>query len=408
MLDDSLQGHHYCAVVADHPWQGLLMLSTLQDLGNHGLFDGQTQYVANIFKYFTWEHWWHHIERYQLHSLREKYLSATQVAGLKKSVSHMKKTAQRLACQYPYQLKHMPSSQIRRRFGSIIEGLWRDSFVEHTKMRYSLEYQTSFPWSFLQKKQQPTVKRMLDHHMNTWDEAEEWIRQDLNKLCFSPFFNTEEHTIYLEWRLVLHNLYEIPVPVFFRHPHSLPAEIPSQKTALLQIKFAFEKVLQEEQKSYQDIEQPMPQIIAWSLSVLSGIPKSSLITSLFDDSSENQTLLRLENQVHVPLKSYQTIDHWVPEQSFAQQGGDTKHLMHEQGFYATAKQRPLFTFRKSQPLQHKDTGALWVFLERTMDQWWSDGSDNIRRDYYSYTQGQRRYWIYRDIHKKWFIHGIYA
>ena len=450
ILQSELKGHNMYAVLCAHPWPGLITVATMLELGIRGFYSWDTAYIQNIYRHFSWETWWQISGQYLNHTTEHGFENYSWREKTLKALGQLKKTAKRLACERPQQLCSLPDEQIRRRFGSVIQQLWQWSFVEPKKHKKDNLFPCVFPWHFYENLQKPTVKRHIDGHLESWQQIEEGLREDLNRLCFLKSFNQKEYTVELEWRLVLHNLGEIPVLISFRHPHSLPAEIPSQRTALLQIQYAFEEKMKIEGKKYIDIESPMPPIIAWSLSVESSLLPSNNFTLIFNElNQDHNELIQLENKLHIPLNSYKSIDHWIPEHAFANQG-ELEQKQHQKAMEAVGAIRPLFIYENPQSFEHKDTSAMWVFLERTMDCWWlTQGQDvggaclksskdkasrseqqqftkvneqrsdednaefglfkqALRRDYYSYVKGDKRYWVYRDADKKWYIHGIFS
>ncbi|SMF72675.1 hypothetical protein [Pseudobacteriovorax antillogorgiicola] len=409
LLQKSLPDNSYYGALSPHPWRSLLLAYTLEEVGMKGLFHIDGMQGKNIFPHVSWELWWRTAEELGENSIKQKLMTSAQRQKFRQNLRKMQIAMKRLACQKPIHIQHMQPPQMKRRYGDIICDLWAWSYHnKQSQMIDSLETTDRFPWQDYTPEEKPRIKRNLDFPLLEWSVIEELLRDDLNCICLSPSFNEGQHIMSLEWRLVLHDLSEVTIPVFFRNPHHLHDETPHQRTALLQIQYQFEEYQRSCQDRYQEVEQVPPPIVSWVLEIKHCLARTPSLNHLFDEHQpETQDLFRLENQVAAPLTSYQLVDHWVPEDSYKM-----NHQPGETGLQVTdsslACKRPLFTYRKPQPFKQGRQGGMWKFTERTMDKWWLSQSQNVRRDYYQYVREDEKYWVFRDIKGHWYIHGIFA
>ena len=410
ILERIFEGKAYFGSLSFHPWQSLLLAHTLEDIGVKGLSHVDSTQGKNIFPHISWQQWWRHGEDIIDKKISLGFMAATHKNKFQQNLRKMQISMKRLGCQRPIHISHMSPSQILRRYGKEIQLLWEWTYhYNKDEAINTLEDCDQFPWVTDSQEDTPIVKRHLELPTFTWSTLEEYLRDDLNRLCRSPNFNKGERIMSLEWRIILHDLSEIIIPISFRNPHNLHQETPHQRTALLQIRYQFEAYASEQKRKYDDIEAPPPPISSWSLTASNIIMSSSYLEGLFDSQQSSiRELLEIENQLPMGLDSYQVIDHWLPEEDFKPTSGSPKvgpSMMHP-GQDPDA--RPLFTYKNPRPLPHPSGGGAWKFTERTMDKWWVSKSKNLRRDYYHYVNEDGKHWVFRDTKGRWFLHGIFA
>ena len=78
---------------------------------------------------------------------------------------------------------------------------------------------------------------------------------------------------------------------------------------------------------------------------------------------------------------------------------------------ALAETRPLFLYEAAEPYTPPAKPQELRFLERTMSKWWQTEhvpGRRVTRDYFRARGDGRDYWVYRDGHGRWYVHGVFA
>ncbi len=397
-LTEIFVGQDYYGAAAATPWEALLLVKTSREKGFHGLMAVSSRLGKNLLRGVSWDVWWESCIEYA----REKKIADSVV---NKAKSAMTLAMQRLGCQRPEQFQTLPSPHIRRRFGTLVAEVWQLSFPQRQGLS-TLEAIRFFPWTAHASSQRPYVKRHLDNELREWESIAELLREDLNRLCVLGSFKKEERILNLEWRIVLCNLQVLPITILFRHPHSLHQDCPSQRTALLQIQYAFEKKLSLKASSLET------GLISWQVEIMEKAPARLRQGSLFHESSDDlQSLKQLENMIKKPLQSFSLAADWLAEDSYqdhaslptaaAVVGADDHYL-------PLAAGRPLFLYPEAQNFLCDQLTRVGHFQERTMDKWWQSPFANRSRDYYRMTHGQTMLWVYRDQQGAWHTQGVYG
>lgn len=384
----------YHAAFAATPWQALLLLRLLEEKELSGFTSHTSRFGSNVMRSLTWSVWWQCAATYAEQSRSHK---KTEMSSFLQQKRAMELAMRRLGLQSPAQLHSMPSSQIKRRFGTLISEIWEQTFAESRTTSLDV-----FPWRSMSFCENPRIQRHLDFSTSDWSTVEAYLADDLNRLCLLDSFKKGERILQLEWMIVLCNLQEIPVSILFRHPHSLHDESPNQRTALLQISYSFQKLWQKIQNHNE------ARIISWTLEVKEKIQPRMRQATLFHESHDDwHALMNLENMLLKPLEAYQLKEDWVPEDSFetspetqSPSRSSLRSLLH------LGRTRPLFLYLSPQRLLPQGTKALWNFRERTMEKWWR--RRGLTRDYYQFTRDTEMLWVFRDTYGEYFAQGIYA
>jgi hypothetical protein len=387
ILDHMSSAHSYHAALASHPWQALLLALQLEDKGFRGLITREGRIGRNLAASLSWDIWWRCCERYVIYDA-----TANAMTTFQQQKRAMQQAMERLTCQSPAQLKSMPVAQIQRRFGGLIASLWDMTFPSVDDRTLGRTAGTHFPWQPQVARKPLSCKRHLDFPSQDWHIIEAFLREDLNRLCVLDSFKKGERILDLEWRIVLYNLQEVLISTLFRHPHSLHHESPHQRTALLQISYAFQRTL----RALPTVDTAAPWIVSWELRVTHTLPASPRSLALFgDESAEWEQLITLENQLDRKLEAYRICEDWLPEDSFAP-------------LESKVDIEDLFLCRQPYALPQGSTSHLWKFRERIMDKWWQQGRNNTVRDYYQVLREDNMLWIYRDAQGQCHVHGIYG
>ncbi|MBC7658849.1 MAG: hypothetical protein H7249_04000 [Chitinophagaceae bacterium] len=391
----------YYGAAAATPWEAILLVKAAREKGFHGMIHFSSRLGRNLLRGISWDLWWESCREYAENNSKIRSRNHTD-SILSKGRTAMTLAMQRLGCARPDLLRTLPSSHIRRRFGSLIAEVWQLSFPHRQGLSKS-EAIALFPWAPYLSTEKPFVKRHLDNELKHWDAIEELLREDINRLCVLGSFKKEERILNLEWRIVLCNLHAIPIYIPFRHPHSLHQDCPSQRTALLQIQYAFEKEkLFATKASSQETG-----LISWELEILEKAPARFRQGSLFHESSDDLAHLKqLENMIRKPLEGFGLAANWLAEDSFYKQVDAFETCPSQEDYLPLAQERPLFLYTDAHHLPFDQHTRVGPFQERTMDKWWK--SKNRSRDYYRMTQGDTMLWVYRDQRGSWISQGVYG
>ena len=349
----------------------------------------------------SWDVWWYCAKNFITHFSKQSAARTKHNQHLKS----MQRAIMRLQLPSPWLLSSLPEKSVQRRFGSLIQSLVTYAFSQSESPDL-----IRFPWKNYEITEKPTRARNLDFPLMDWNHIEPLLQEDLNYLCFLDSFKKGERIIELEWRIVLYDLNFLSIPILFRHPHYLHKDLPHQRTALLQIQYAFEKELKE---NFSDEDQHMA-IVSWQISIEKKLGILPQILDIFNERDDDVTALtELENQLPIKLFSYDLIHDWVPENSFIStqrpttidSQGDSNQA--DNSIKALGKSRPLFLYTEPKSLDHKGKSGLWKFSERTMNKWWLT-QIGTQRDYYRYMSEKQQLWVFQDNSGKWYIHGIFG
>lgn len=407
----------YYASVASDPWQSILLLGVLEEKGMHGFISLQSNMGRNLYTYLSWQVWQRCVTCLIQFLYTNNLIRRSKLIQYEQKLSHMLRSIKKLGINFPSEISDMPAYQIRRRFGRWMESVWKRTYqTKYHQPDCDLdEHEEIMPWVAYRAKIVPVVTRYLDFPLKQWDQIEDYLKQDLHKLSFLDSFKNTHRIISLEWLVVLQNLDEVPLTIFFRHPYNLRKEPPHFRTALLQIFFQYESYQLKIASDQNDEILQETAIIGWQLKITQTLEISNIGHQLFDDSNDLDALIALENRLQVPLYSYQHYDSWVPEESFVIK--NTREYSAEinpstEGQYsfkqASTKHHPLYIYPYPQKFQSDTKSGVWRFVERVMDSWWKQPSPNTFRDYYQYINLEKNLWLYQDSSGQWYTHGIFA
>lgn len=410
----------YQLVAAPHPWQAILLLQMMKERELSGYLDQQAPIGQSIFQTLTWSAWWHCLEQIEPHLLTER-----DRAQLRRNRRKMALSMQRLGLKKPLDMKQVESAAMGRRFGSILQNIWawtiigiRERLNTTATPAAAHEHSLLFPWQSWTWGEVPQVTRHLDFPLIIWDHMEPLLQEDFNRLCQGTALVPGERVVGLEWRLVLHDLTVLVIPVLFRHPHRLHDEAPHHRTALLQTRYRFDDVVRKLHDSLgSDIT--LPSIISWHLAITHKLRLPPQMINIFaDGSNQEATLLELDNMLPIPLKKYELTPTWQPEYAFAEEGSVISPLgiaatqelrdVMQHSLLTAARHRPLYLATTPQPWEPSNEGAgQWQFTERLMTRWW-DGEP--KRDYYQVVNHHhQKLWVYQDREKhKWYCQGFFS
>jgi hypothetical protein len=391
-LKEIFGDEEFYASASPTPWEAILLLKAAREKGFPGMIHFTSRLGKNLLSGLSWDLWWEACSEYAC-------VKNIPDAMVNKARHAMSIAMKRLGCQRPEQFRTLPSPQIRRRFGALVADVWQLSFPERQGLK-TVDAIHFFPWTSYVTTHKPFVKRHLDHELREWNSIEELLREDLNRLCVLGSFKKEERILNLEWRIVLCNLQVFPINILFRHPHSLHQDCPSQRTALLQINYAFDKIFSSKASSAET------GLISWQLEIVEKAPARLRQGSLFHESSDDlQSLQQLENMIKKPLESFALSNDWLAEDSYSK-GGEASDSSVFENYLPLAAKRPLFLYPDAPRFSSDRHTRVGHFQERTMDKWWK--SSNRSRDYYQMIQDETMLWVYRDQEGSWFTQGIYG
>jgi hypothetical protein len=418
LLNKILPEDRYHAALNHQPWPAILLARVMQDKALSGLLTLNSEIGRNIYHAMPWSIWLQACDEYLTVCLNRQHVSAGKYSQHRTHLQRLQRSISRLGIRSPAQIENLPPQQIRRRFGTLIAHLWSTSFpflYTQNNMKNSLEEMTAFPWESYELVEKPCRKRVLDYPLMEWDHMNRLLCEDFNALCLLSSFKESECIISLEWRVVLQDLTEIPITIFFRHPHALHREAPHQRTALLQAYYQFSRLRQKLAQHYQDTDSPVPPFISWELTITGTLTVTPLESLLFHDSHDESKLIDLENRLPIALEAYDMQTSWVPEDAYVATSKHQKNPDPSQpspaehhSLNSAARLRPLYIHPKPRAFQQIGQSGLWRFRERTMDKWWQSQRSPHSRDYYQYICQGKHLWIFQNSAGEWYVHGIYG
>ncbi len=367
---------NFQATLGDHPWRGILLLKHMQCQQLKGLMDYRQSFGQAMIQQISWPTWWESITDLEKH-LSPSHIRIYKPESFKRHCLQMKRAAERMNLRSPYELKAANSGGIQRRFGGLLQQIWRWSFrvydcekTAHGSTTYQQaslfseqtnETDTSeFPWTDFEFKSLPQIKTNLDYGLREWQQIEPLLREDFDRLCRSAKWTDRDKLVSLEWRLAFDDMTSHPVSLQFRHPHCLHREMGHHRTALLQAYYSFSsdhrartasarqgseslgsmtgnhprsgamigpfqtptgKASSADERHdniryIQTADRP-PNIIGWELVVTQLLATPPFMTDLFGTGNcQAQELIDLENRIGVPLESYELRSDWQPENSY--------------------------------------------------------------------------------------------
>jgi hypothetical protein len=389
----------FLATAASTPGEALLLFKAAQEKGFQGIIQAKSRLGRNLLLGLSWDLWWVLYEEYAAQQ-------GAPPALISKARHSMQLALKRLGCQRPDQLRNLPSAHLQRRFGKLVSNAWQLSFPRLQGVS-DKDAIALFPWTRFEEEKVTLVVRHLDHELADWPVIEEVLREDLNRLCNLGSFKKEERILNLEWRIVLCNLQELPISILFRHPHSLHKDCPSQRTALLQINYMYEK------NAALIAASRGRGLIAWTLKIVEKAPARLRQGSLFQESSDDrQSLRELENMIKTPLEAFALREDWLAEDSYSRFFEHDKRPVpvESENYLPLGRKRPLFLYRQVEVLMPSSISCsrFGPFQERTMDKWWKSEGQNISREYYQLFHNETLLWVYRDQGGTWHTHGVYG
>lgn len=428
------------AALADHPWQGLLLITQMRERRLTGLVSLSGPFGEALFRDLSWETWWTCAETLAEHLQGRRRFSPVQ---FRSQCAQMQRAVARLDFKGPSRLREVDSPALQRRFGAVLRdmALWAfDNSIPAQAVglfaRASASealFESGFPWQSFVFTSLPRVMRHLETPVCEWSHMEALLREDFDRLAGLACWQAGEKVVSLEWQLVLVDLAHLTVPIRFRHPHPLHLEKGCHATALLQALYSFESSpLGSRKTAAQAAEEGelYKAVIGWTLVITERLTLPPRSTGLFGDQAvtvdgrgvcdpELLSLLAMENKLRVPLESYALRADWLPEDSYDAQGS---YALAATGFAGVcsaqqrsltcvAAERPLYLYAKPQSFDSQGASSIWRFQERTMNKWWvgSGAERSLQRDYYRLTdKDQRDLWVFKDGAGQWSVHGVYA
>ena len=249
----------YLAVLAEHPWQAVLLLTYLRERQLTGFVDRSQSFGSGLYRDISWQSWWH-VALKCGEFAEQNRTKRFKLDQLKRHLKQLQAAVENLGTTCPWEMQTVGAQAMRRRYGSFVTQLWDWTFPE---ANHRIPH-TGFPWVSYKFPEDIVVKRWLDEPVYQWDQLRLGLLDDLDRLCALESFSERQKLVCLEWRLTLHDASTLSIPIRFRHPHSLHSEAKAHGTALLQANYAFEDVMQAKQKEcLEETDSYAPPIVGW-------------------------------------------------------------------------------------------------------------------------------------------------
>jgi hypothetical protein len=409
--------------VDHHPWRALLLLTCIAERPTLTFIDGQSPIGRNVIHQISCEQWIS-----CLRQLRDHFQSNTphqKNLARQTSLIPLSRTIQRMGISQMKDFQDVDPPAMERRFGKLVATAWQwtlrgKHLASPARSLFSDIFTDDFPWTGVLPKEIPAITRHLDHPIQLWEHIEPCLRDDLDRICNLTSWSSSERVVSLEWELSFSCSPPLRIPVLFRHPHALHSESGHHKTALLQAFHSWQQSCQHPSRATRDSKDTFiagDSITEWKIQVSGRMVSLPQHRRLFADdlSTDSSHLLRLENQLSVPLCSYAETNHWTPERAFAPGLSATDENTPPHRHIARTvmnQRRPLFLYSEPEiPTGHPRSSGL-IFSERVGTDWWSDIDLNHEitcRDYYvRMTDDGLLQWVYYTDDGTLKVHGIYG
>lgn len=406
ILQGEQKNRPFAAALAPHPWQALLLVLHMQTRKLDGLLN--SAFTAAFFQQMDWDTWLRGAERIAAHLITLK-TPRFQRTAYKQQCKRLKVAMMRLHFRRPAEFVGANAPAMKRRFGGILARLWEWTYPSKNQWFEPDVLTNDFPWIDWHPPEKPRLKRHLDFPLSDWQPIEPLLVEDFDQLCHQTA-GERERVVEMNWRITLQDLSVRDIIVAFRHPHHLQSERGHHKTAILQTQFAFAAAQREIAKEQEDF---IP-LIHWEWIIEKRMTMPPRVVDLLGDpcsTDEAAELLRLENQLPVPLVQFALCQDWVPEDSFKRTDGATAlQDGHSVPWIQLAKKRPMFFYASPKPGEFRDQKK--TFIERTSTKWWRHEEASLEhhyRDYYQSLNGSHcSQWIFQDAQGKWYLHGVFG
>ncbi len=418
----------YRATCAVNPWLSVLMLYEMQSRNIRGLVPQQSRVGQTLLKSIGWKNWWRGTSTISDHFLTAK-TKGFKPANFRKQCHRLKLGMARLGIRQPAEMNILNESGVKKRFGAELGRLWRWTFAERSGRSPSALSENSvgpapflqrsgFPWQDFRFRDSPLVKRCLDYPLERWEQVAPLLVEDLDKLC-GRLENSGEQVSRIDWQVTLDDMKQLQVPIGFRNPHNLLREKGKHRTALSLAERAFEGSVREQfpPTSAAEEAETAPLINNWELVLSETLIVPDIFFDIFGEIAGKEgdldILLRLENELPVPLNRFVSCKDWLPEDSYTCTELDWKEAESsasemQRSLDAVAEERPLYIRSQPTPLPGTGQKRQSRFLESTLNKWWQTGG-GIERNYFKHIDSDGiATWIFQDSAGNWYQHGIFG
>ncbi|MBI2602594.1 MAG: hypothetical protein HYW48_06025 [Deltaproteobacteria bacterium] len=386
------------ASCAPSPWQALLLLLSMRERRVSGLLSLEQELGQTLYTDLPWSIWWHALSQFAPHLASEK--DRRQLA---QGCERLKRTVERLNFRNVQAMKILSYDGIRRRFGLWLAECWQWTFDGEEQDLMQLF--SSFPWKAFRFSEPASVTRHLEDPLCLWETISPFLIADLDKLGRDESFSAQERVVKLEWKITFDDLSILTVPICFRHPHDLHGEEGKHKTTLLQAVYGFQNLTAQ---AWKDLAAPYPSLLSWQILLKEKLVIPAFVEGLFDHDAHLDPLsqlLKLENELPIPLERFAYAEDWFPEESFVERSEDEPAKV-SSSFHAVARARPLFLYQHTVELTEVRGGE---FLESILNKWWRSDNAQLEKRYYKYVDPVgRSYWVCQDETGRWLAHGNFG
>lgn len=400
-----------------NPYVAILLMAQMKNRGIRGLLSFDSRAGAQLFKNIAWELWWESLKQVGYHHSIQK-TKGFRSRPFNSQCKRLEQAIDRLGFKSPADLKVLNQKGVKSRYGKTLSEIW--SWIWGDNLRFGQPSKSyGFPWKQKDFPVPATIHRDLDIPILNWDRIEPILIRDLDTLA-QQNKNTGLGIIRLDWDLTLEDLSVVHVPIFFRNPYDLLTEKGSYTTALIQAEISFSGELNRQYESAGAdpyFNNTLLSVGSWELTISERMTLPHVMFdffSLVSGEEDMDELLKLENELPVPLYSFQCRDDWLPEDSFQVSDIKTVYTKGTQGdfspsFQFAAAQRPLYIFPVPKPIRIANHTPL-LFLESIMEKWWKRHAGSYaERHYYKYIDpiGQAL-WVFQNENGEWYQHGIFG
>ncbi len=393
---------------AHHPFQAVLNLKLQEDhLSCLGTPQGDLYFRQQDFR-----HWEDVLEEFGAH------IPKKERRDFKKSIGRFNRFLERMKITKPFDILSIKQDSLERRFGKWLGRAWSWVFKGFDKGTLEPEqgdlFQTnflgfdmSFPWHGVTIKDSPFVKRFLDHPLSEWEHMCEPLVEDMNKLLKNYRELQQERVTRVNWVVTLESLEVKSCSIIFRNPHSLLDDAPKFETFLFQAYYSYLSMMKELEQREDNLDFPIRMAtVGWRLEVQESLRTAHLNEDLLS-GGVSSSRMEMENKLPLSLQSFGLRPSFFPETSFGSR--EDEYLGEKLPWLAASKRKPLFVFKKIEPL-NLEGNYKRTFLERVSTIWWHGSEPEMGdRDYYLIEDdGGIMWWAFQDPKGGWFKHGLFS
>lgn len=311
-----------------------------------------------------------------------------------RKLAHFQAMQNPLGLKKPILLSQRPPASLMARMDPFLSSLV--CWIYHP----SQPTRCDFPWIPWEPQIYPSVQRILDFTVESWDVLQPWLIEDVDHLAKDPFWHGSYGLVAWTWFLFLKDGQEIRLAGRFRHTYHLHDGRGHHETYIFQMKQSF----------FQDIpnlKMISEGIIGWKIQVDEISQETRVNLDLFGLQENIDILQNIENQCTVPLHRACVIHHGfiTSNQSHDNQKKCLKAMV--PSILALYQHRPLFRLRIPRPIMATEFSIIRP-LEAMTIPFWDKDEESLHTSYYLGVDRQDRLLWLKKVRSQWILVGYFS